>query len=60
LWGKPRWARAKGWALYFPLDRVAASDHQNWFTESPDLAWNDTKTICDYLDYEVVPLSVEV
>lgn len=47
----PGWAKAKGWALYFPLDRVAASDHQNWFTESPDLAWNGTKTICDYLDY---------
>lgn len=39
-----------GRALYHPYDRSPLSDHPQWKTEHPNLAWTSSHTIVDYLE----------
>jgi hypothetical protein len=39
-----------GRAFYHPYDRVAAKGHTKWVSEQPNLVWDSSHTIVDYLE----------
>ncbi len=39
-----------GRAFYHPYDRVAANGHPKWVSEQPNLVWDSSHTIVDYLE----------
>jgi hypothetical protein len=40
----------EGLVFYHPYDRVAAQEHPDWPKEQPNLIWDHTHTIADYLE----------
>ncbi|MFI7296902.1 hypothetical protein [Streptomyces sp. NPDC050121] len=47
---RPDWSPGNGNAPYLPCDRVGLATHGQWATESPERAWDPSKTIVFYLE----------
>lgn len=45
----PNWSRKFGGAFYFPYDRRALEDHDQWASAHPGYVWNNNKTVVDVL-----------